>query len=230
MRASRRVEGGPLRPRFETRRFAMPRKHRLSHPRLRSASCARLEGSRAAPCGHASRRVASQCRANTGSSQVIQSSRSPVSPSGMDFRCGPSAALTVENAVGAGLDDGRVALFLRLLREHAREDIGHAAGLGRHDHPDRLVGKALAARPRERQQDRARSHGEPERRDRVRNAAHDLAPNLTHVLPPLTTACQSAVPCDAVPATLARLLRSASTQRKTRPLARPRSTTAKSSR
>jgi hypothetical protein len=78
---------------------------------------------------------------------VIQSSRSPVSPSGMDFRCGPSAALTVENAVGAGLDDGRVALFLRLLREHAREDIGHAAGLGWHDHPDRLVGKALAARP-----------------------------------------------------------------------------------
>ena len=35
--------------------------------------------------------------ANTGSSQVIQSLRSPVSPSGMRFRRGPSAALTVSN-------------------------------------------------------------------------------------------------------------------------------------
>ena len=39
--------------------------------------------------------------ANTGSSQMIQSARSPVSPSGMRLRCGPSAALTFSNTSAA---------------------------------------------------------------------------------------------------------------------------------
>ena len=139
-----------------------------------------------------------------------------------------------QHAVGAGLvfhDDGRAAVFLDLLREHAGEDVGHAAGLGRHDDADRLVGKVLAARRRKRQQDRARSHGEPERRDAAHNAAHDLAHNLAHELPPLTTA--SSLPYRAMrcqPPWPPSLCACRLTQRKTRPLARPRSTTAKSSR
>jgi hypothetical protein len=39
--------------------------------------------------------------ANTGSSQVIQSERAPVSPSGMRLSRGPSAALTVSNTTPA---------------------------------------------------------------------------------------------------------------------------------
>ncbi len=39
--------------------------------------------------------------AKTGSSQVIQSERSPVSPSGMRLRRGPSAALTAVNTARA---------------------------------------------------------------------------------------------------------------------------------